>query len=79
MILTIYSDKMSMIVFSSLVSRVPSAPQEILRVVGAEREGPGGGGAAQQAGQRGSVLRRLQQNADAVRAAGLGRGHAGQK
>lgn len=58
---------------------LPSAPKEILRVVGAERESPGGGGAAQQTDQRGSVLRGLQQNADAVRAAGLDCGHAGQK
>lgn len=56
-----------------------SAPQEILWAVGAERESSGGGGAPQQTDQRGSVLRGLRQNADAVRAAGLGRGHAGQK
>lgn len=60
------------------VQCVPSAPQEVLGVVGAQRESAGGGGAAQQAGQRGPVLRAVQQNADAVRAAGLDRGHAGQ-
>ena len=51
--------------------------QETFRVVRAERESFGGLGALQQAHERGSVLRGLLQDADAVRTDQLSSTHAG--